>query len=459
MFYAFVRAVVSFTIRLFYRLEVSERALPADGPVIFVGNHQNALVDPALVFVLTDREVTFLAKAPLFRAPVIGHVLRGLHALPVYRKQDDPTQMSKNEGTFDAATAALTRGGAITLFPEGKSHSEPMLAELKTGAARIAFRAAREGAAPTIIPVGLTYEQKHRFRSRVLVAIGEPIPVARFLPSNDEEMNDAVRRLTDTMAKELRAVTLNLEKWEDLPIIEVAEQLYAFRLGEKARDPERLRRFARGIQLFRTEQPERFEALREDLTAFKRRLDLVRADPEDLTVQYRRPVVYRFVFTNLASLFLGFPLFALGMLLYAVPFWIPRWLNKALDVEWDQQATVKVLSALVLSPIWAAVLTVLAWNFIAPWAGVVTIAACLPLALFTRYFLERWRSVLRDVAVFFTLGSRARLKGILLVEGDRLSLEMDRLAAEYRARVDGSTDAGAAPAAPDAGPKVDASPG
>lgn len=446
MFYAFVRAVVSFTIRLFYRLEVSDRALPPRGPVIFVGNHPNALVDPALVFVLTDREVTFLAKAPLFQMPVIGHVLRGLRALPVYRKQDDPTQMTRNEGTFEAATAALTRGGAITLFPEGKSHSEPMLAELKTGAARIAFRAAKEGAVPTIIPVGLTYEQKHRFRSRVLIAVGEPIPVEKFLPAAEDQMPEAVRRLTDTMAEGLRAVTLNLEKWEDLPLIEVAEQLYAFRLGERSRDPDRLRRFARGIQLFRSEQPARFEALREDLTAFKRRLDLVRADPEDLTVQYRRPVVYRFVLTNLASLFLGFPLFALGMVLYAVPFWVPRWLNKSMKVEWDQQATVKVLSALVLSPLWAALLTFLSWRFIGPWAGVLTVAACLPLALFTRYFLERWRTVLRDVAVFFTLGSRARLKGRLLVEGDRLALEVERLAEEYRSRVDGTSAAVMGPA-------------
>ena len=138
----------------------------------------------------------------------------------------------------------------------------------------------------------------------------------------------------------------------------------------------------------------------------------------------------------MASLFLGFPLFLCGMVLYAVPFWIPRWLNKALNVEWDQQATVKVLSALVLTPIWAAVLTFLAWHYVGAWLGIATLVLCLPLAVFTRYFLERWRSVLRDVQVFLTLGSRARLKGNLLVEGDRLSQEIERVADEYRPRLD-----------------------
>ena len=412
-------------------MQVNARPLP-DGPVIFVGNHPNALVDPALVFVITSRPVTFLAKAPLFRLPLIGWLLRGLRALPVYRKQDNPGLMAQNEGTFEAATRALTDGGAITLFPEGKSHSEPGLAELKTGAARIALRAAKHGAAPKIVPVGLTYEEKHRFRSGVLIEIGEPIDVADF--ARGEE----VQRLTDAIARGLRGVTLNLEQWEDLPVVETAEDLYAFRLGEKARDPDRLRRFARGIQSFRDEQPERFATLRDELVSFRSRLGLVHASPDDLTILYRRPVVYRFILRNMAALFIGVPLFLFGMALFALPFWFPTWINRAFRVERDVEATVKLVSALVVSPLWAALLTFLAWRFVAPWAGVVTLVGCLPLALFTRYFFERRKSALRDAVVFLALGNRARLKGRLLVEGERLAGEVERVAEEYRLRVDPS---------------------
>ena len=59
-----------------------------------------------------------------------------------------------------------------------------------------------------------------------------------------------------------------------------------------------------------------------------------------------------------------------------------------------------------------------------------------PLALFTLYFAERWESLQRDIRVFFTLGNRARLKGLLLADGERLALEMERLADEYRPRLD-----------------------
>jgi hypothetical protein len=44
--------------------------------------------------------------------------------------------------------------------------------------------------------------------------------------------------------------------------------------------------------------------------------------------------------------------------------------------------------------------------------------------------------VLRDVAVFFTLGGRARLKARLLVESERLGAEVERLAGEYRPRLE-----------------------
>lgn len=435
MLYAAVRSIVGFALRLFYRIRVNGTAEGLDGPVMFVGNHPNALIDPALIFVITRRHVTFLAKEPLFRMPILGWLIKGLGALPVFRKQDNPAQMQKNEGTFEAASGALVQGRAITLFPEGKSHSEPALAELKTGAARIAFRAGRQGAAVKVVPVGLTYSEKHRFRSEVLIEVGEPIEVLPFLPVQPEGEPEAVRALTERITAGLQKVMLSMERWEDLPLIETAEALYAFRLGDAARDPERLRRFARGAQLLRAEKPERFEEVRGELMAYRHRLQLVRANPEDLTLVYRRGPVYSFAVRNLAAVLLGFPLFALGVLLFAVPFYIPRWINRALKVELDQQATVKLLSVLVLAPLVMAGLFVAGWLRVSLGIGLLALAGSLPLAVFTRVFLERWRSVWRDVQVFFILGSRAKLKARLLVDGEQLSAQVEALAKDLGPRV------------------------
>jgi glycerol-3-phosphate O-acyltransferase / dihydroxyacetone phosphate acyltransferase len=432
VFYGFVRTVVALLLRLFYRVKVHAPTVESQGPVIFVGNHPNGLIDPALVFILTRRQVTFLAKAPLFRLPVIGGLLRGLGALPVYRKQDDPTQMGRNEGTLDAARDALVAGRAITLFPEGKSHSEPGLAELKTGAARIALGAARQGAAVRIVPVGLTYADKHLFRSEVLIEVGVPIEVRDFLPVGGVDESSSVRALTERIAQGLRAVTLNLETWEDLPLIHLAEHLYALRQKQTV-EPERLRSWARGLQLFRAEQPERFERVRGEMMTFQRHLGLVRADLADLPLEYRPGPVARFVSKNLALLAIGLPLSFVGLCLFYVPYLLPRWASR--NAELDIQATVKFLAAALTSFVWWGLLTGGAWAWLGAPVGVAILLGVPPLALLTLYFSERWRAVLHDVSVFFTLGSRARLKARLLAEGGGLAREVERLAGEYHPRL------------------------
>jgi 1-acyl-sn-glycerol-3-phosphate acyltransferase len=429
LFYSFVRAIVAFALRLFYRVRMGARREEIDGPVIYAGNHPNALIDPALIFIITRRHVTFLAKAPLFAMPVLGWLLRGLDALPVYRKQDDPSLVQRNEASLDAAADALVFGRAITLFPEGRSHSEPELAELKTGVARIALRARSRGAAVKIVPVGLTYADRNRFRSEVLIEVGEAIEVA---PADGP---DAVHALTARIATGLRRVTLNLEQWEDLPLITTAEELYALRTGDSPRDNERIRAFAEGVRLLRAEQPARFKQIQRELMVFRRALKLARVDPSQLALTYRPMPVLWFVARNLAVLVLGLPLAALGLLLFALPFYIPRWIASALKPELDVVGTVKFFGALLVAPLWMALLTALAWMKLGVSRAVLVLFGLLPLALFTRYFLEHWRGVMQDARTFFVLGNRAGLKSRLLAEEEKLAAQIESVANELRPRL------------------------
>ena len=434
LFYSFVRTIVAFALRLFYRVRMGAPPEEIDGPVIYAGNHPNGLIDPALVFIITRRQVTFLAKAPLFAVPVLGWLLRGLAALPVYRKQDDPSLMKRNEASLDAAADALVSGRAITLFPEGRSHSEPQLAELKTGVARIAIAARRRGAQVKIVPVGLTYAEKNRFRSEVLIEIGEPIDVPA------DEGPEAVQSLTNRIASGLRKVTLNLERWEDLPLIATAEALYALRTGDGARDPERTRAFAEGVRLLRAEQRVRFESVRKELMSFRRALEVASIRPGDLAVTYRPLAVLSFVLRNLILLVVGLPLAAVGLILFALPFYVPRWIASALKPELDVVGTVKFLASLVIAPLWIALLTAVAWTVLGlPWA-VAAMLGSIPLALLTRYFLEHWRRVARDVRTFFVLGGRKQLKARLFQEGAALAAEIESIAAELRPRIGEGTD-------------------
>ena len=86
---------------VFYR-SVEVRGLehvPADGPLVFVSNHANSLVDPLLLIALLPRRIRFLAKSTLWQNPVLVPLLRLTGAVPVYRRQDGG-DMSKNDETF-----------------------------------------------------------------------------------------------------------------------------------------------------------------------------------------------------------------------------------------------------------------------------------------------------------------------------------------------------------------------
>ena len=435
-FYRGFRRVAWWLLQLFYRIEVNDPAhgLSLAGAVIFIGNHPNGLVDPGLVFALSKRPVTFLAKAPLFQIPVLGLILKGMGALPVFRKKDDPTQTAKNSGTLEASAQALVGGGAITIFPEGISHGEPQLQELKTGAARIALMAAKDGAEVRVVPVGLTYSEKNRFRSIARLDVGAPLQVSTFVPKPGDDEREATQRLTDAMADSLRAVTLNLEQWEDLPLLKTAESLYALKANDDAGDPERLRRFARGMVLLRQEQPTRFFSLKSQLLSLRRRLELTTAKVTAVEGPYTPTTVASFVVRNLLALTLT-PLFLLGMLLFAIPFWVPPTLVKLAKVEVDTQATVKVLTLMLLAPFWLALLTALAWWRFGALAGVVTLLGAMPLALFTRYFYERRAQAFADARTFFVLMSRRALKERLAVEANALATEVEAVANELRDRV------------------------
>jgi glycerol-3-phosphate O-acyltransferase / dihydroxyacetone phosphate acyltransferase len=217
----------------FRRIEtVNEDVVPRDSGVIFVLNHPNGLIDPALIFVALPRRISFLAKSTLFRMPVLSWIIRAAGALPVYRRIDSGEDVSKNLDTFAAAHDLLRSGGSIAIFPEGVSHNSTKLLPAKTGAARIALgtvSAERSDAVSLyIVPVGLYYTSKTTFRSEALLHFGEPFAVDPVELEPDGELpRDAVRDLTERIEASLREVTLNAETDAELESADIAHSIFS----------------------------------------------------------------------------------------------------------------------------------------------------------------------------------------------------------------------------------------
>ena len=84
---AFLTTLFRRLLKIYYRrIEiVGAQNIPAGVPVIFAVNHPNGLVDPLFILGFVPRRVSFLAKAPLFRMPVIGYFVRAFDSLTLLR--------------------------------------------------------------------------------------------------------------------------------------------------------------------------------------------------------------------------------------------------------------------------------------------------------------------------------------------------------------------------------------
>jgi 1-acyl-sn-glycerol-3-phosphate acyltransferase len=162
-----------------------------------------------------DREVRFLATASLFRNPLLARFLTRVGVIPIHRRQDDPAHAARNTEAFEACFHALARGGLIAMYPEGTTHAEPRVQRIRTGAARIALEAeaGHDGRAGlTLLPVGLNFDARKSFRTRVLLSFGEPIAVTPYLSTYREDPFAAVNALTTLIQEGMEAEVINVAR-------------------------------------------------------------------------------------------------------------------------------------------------------------------------------------------------------------------------------------------------------
>src|SRR6267142_6127510 len=390
-----IRQIIQIVLRValrvyFRRIEVAGlENVPLDTPVIFVLNHPNALVDPAFLLCLAPRRVAFLAKAPLFRMPLIGYLVRALDSLPAYRRQDEGQDVSRNIETFNAARQLLVRGVTIGICPEGVSHDEPRLKRLKTGAARIALAAASSDEAMDlkIVPVGLYYTEKTTFRSSALLYFAEGLPVKRVtLEPDGTPPRDAVRELSDQVETALREVMLHAEQEEALSLIERADQIFsAAEVGEHdeeqrlARTLKLRQRFLEGYAFYRSHSPRRSDAIEARIVRFEYEMKQAGIDPADLSLP---PTAAHTIFRLLAQIVscaLLAPLALSGTVVHYPAYRLTGYLSHRLARhEQDVLSTFKIISSMLLFPLTWIVIAAVSWR-LAGWAASVAAMIVTPL--------------------------------------------------------------------------------
>jgi 1-acyl-sn-glycerol-3-phosphate acyltransferase len=195
--------------------------MPATGGVLVVANHISYADPLAFARYVWDcgRVPRFLAKDSLFRIFFVGRVLSGAKQIPVHRGSADAQDSLRD------AVAALERGEAVCIYPEGTVTRDPdwwpMFA--RTGVARLAL-----AADVPVVPVGQwgaqhavdVYHKKFRLlpRKQVFCQAGPPVDLSAYRgrPVTLEllrEVTDVIMRDVRALVGELRGETPPVEFW------------------------------------------------------------------------------------------------------------------------------------------------------------------------------------------------------------------------------------------------------
>lgn len=458
-FYAALRLLARFWIWFFFkRVDVRHRErVPPAGPVLLCINHPNNLIDSLLVGAVLPRKVQYLATAALFRNPLLARFLRAAGAIPIYRRQDDPDKMDRNVDAFAACLRAFAEGRVVAIYPEGTTHAEARVQRIKTGAARLAlaWEAARlDGAVAggrelAVVPVGLSFEARKSFRGRVLIAVGQPIPLLPYLEHYRTDPLKAVEALTTAIQWGMEAQVVHVDRIEATEMVRAVEELYRSELirelraerglGERQIDVFRLSRaIVSAVSYFKEREPERVERLWQLILGYRARLAAWRVRDEAVRARLeRRPAGRRLLRTWQAVL--GFPVFAYGAAVNAGPYFLPRWLARRLACKETDYATVRLLASVVVLPLfWGLEIWVVAR--LGGALPAVVFAASLPLSGLVAYHYLRGLGRLRSGARFGLLGlTRDQAARALLAERQALLAELDRARRDYLAATRGSS--------------------
>jgi 1-acyl-sn-glycerol-3-phosphate acyltransferase len=177
---------------------------PAQGGVLIAINHlshADTILMARLVW-SSGRVPRFMIKSGVFEWPVIGYMMKGSHQIPVYRGTTDAAQSLRE------AVAALERGEAVVIYPEGTTTKDPdnWPMQAKTGIARLVLLSPET----PVVPIGqwgphrmggFSWRRLGRRRTS-WASVGEPLDLSRF--RGKEPSGAILREITDEIMGAIR---------------------------------------------------------------------------------------------------------------------------------------------------------------------------------------------------------------------------------------------------------------
>ncbi len=392
--YELLKRYVNLNYRLYYRrIYIRGKGnIPANAPVIFAPNHQNALMDALALVYAIPRELVFLARADIFRKKTIARILTFLKIMPVYRIRDGYNSLQYNEQILNKVSDVLSVKRPLVIFPEGNHGHQRKLRSLKKGICRMALQTEEKNnfnLGLYIVPVALDYENYYKFHKTLLIRFGNPIALDPYQGLYNENPSKAYNRLKEDIASGLKKVMLHIGNAEYYDMIDVLSEIYRHRFVKKKGlqdlkhpaslkiDRELVHICERQIQ----DNPEEAEGLNKKVTDFQKHLKRLNFHPW-LFGRKKYPVFALLAQLPLFVIFL--PLFLYGLVNNALPFFLPGVVNRTVK---DPQfySSIRNGLALVTFPLFYLLQLIVFSQFFDAWSLRLAYLISLPVTGYAAY--------------------------------------------------------------------------
>ncbi len=348
--------------------------MPTSGPVLFVPNHTNALVDPMVIMTSLRRPLTVTAKNVLARNPPLRWLMSALGVVTFQRREDAGQEVADqrhNVRSMQRCREILAEGGAVCIFPEGISHSDPSLRPFKAGPARIALDFLRKEGNPgrlRIVPVGLLYTEKDRMRSDIWLRFGTAIDVERWQEDHPQGDADA---LTEEIRRRVQALTLNFETRRESVILSWAAEIVVtggdrpIALGQAEASPADFFRLTARLQAgyheLSADCREELDRLSTQIRRYRRELNRCGIEAGEVYLPIHFGGAVLFLVRELELVVVGAPLALFGALNHTAPYFLVKQLARRLSKDKDHWASNVIYPGLVIFPFFYLVQLLAAW--------------------------------------------------------------------------------------------------
>jgi hypothetical protein len=384
------------------------------------------------------RQVHYVATSTLFRNPLLARVLVALGVIPVHRRSDDPDGTARSSEMFTACEEAFGRGRLVAIYPEGATHSEAHVQRIKTGAARIALGYEAHAAGRlTVVPVGLSFEARKRFRGRVLVSFGEAVDVSSHLAVYREEPAKALHTVTTGIRAAMEREVVHVERIDTAAFAHAMEVLYHGDVerelweerGLSGRKIDRIPfsgSIAAAVEHVRTKDPAQIERSWQRMLGYRAGLAAHRLCDEAVRTRLEGPAEPQQVARSWQTI-AALPLFAYGAAVNFLPYYLPGWLAGRTSRKPTDYATTRLLGSVIAFPLfWTLETALVGWAAGLGWALAFLVSLPLGGLIAYRYLVGtgRLRHQFRFGALLLTRAQEARR---LIAERREIVEELERL--------------------------------